>query len=474
MSNLDQFRHHVFLSYGWADIPNEGEGDRGWVKEFKHQLQLQLHGELGRQPRIFLDAENKPNGLEDLDAALRSSALFVTILTPASCREGSWCRWELDLFNQHSAGILPGYAQFRAVLARQVDKKEWLMPQLVPRDFMVRGFPLPASDLGNATTPAGQLVQDFARELKEALLAVDRQIAKTVFLAHTSAAYQSRVARLATETTKRGNIVIRGVLEPGEAQAAFLERTEGQLRRASLSVHILDSATDAVPAGWTDSVESLQLRAASDRFGKVKNRMITSQESLQAESLDEEAMVRAQVLKGTGFEYLETVLRESMQRQMAEAAQRSAPRPEPIPEPIVEPPDSRPGPSEEPLYVFVDCVQDDLGKIELLKPMMRVRNIRIRPPVFEGDEEERRQLRDEFLELCHGVAVYFGSRQELKALIACQSLRKVLRSMGREVPRCVIIDPDSQDRLETVFPDFDNYRASKVDEFSRRVREWRT
>jgi len=301
-------------------------------------------------------------------------------------------------------------------------------------------------------------------------VAIDRQIARTVFLGYTSGAYQPRIARLAAETAKRGNIVIRGVLEPGDDQPAFLARTEGHMRRAGLSVHLLDAAVENVPAGWTDSVQSLQLHAAAGRFGNAKNRIITSQESLQAGSLDDQAVMRAQVLKGTGFEYLETVLRESMQQQVSEAEQRAAPRPEPIPQP----PCPETETAEQPLYVFVDCVQDDLGKIESIKSVMRGRNIRIRPPVFEGDDEERRQLRDEFLELCHGVAVFFGSRQELKALIACQSLRKVLRSMGREVPRCVIVDPDTEDRLDTVFPDFNNYRASKMDEFSRRVREWKT
>lgn len=470
MSNLDQFRHHIFLSYGWADIPNEGEGDRGWVKEFKHQLQLQLHGELGRQPRIFLDAENRPNELKnDLDAAIRSSALFVTILTPASCRLDSWCRWELDRFTERSAGILPGHAQFRSVLARQVDKTEWLLPDLVPRDFSVRGFPLPASDLGNSATHAGQLVQDFARELKDALVAIDRQIAKTVFLGYSPEAQQPRITRLADEGAKRGNIALRGIVEPGETQDAFMARTEGQLRRAGLSVHLLDSTAGVVPAGWTNTVQELQLQAANARFGDAQNRIITFQESLQAGSVDQEVTQRAQVLKGTGFEYVINVLLESAQRQMAEAEQRAAPRPEPI----LPPPAPESALADPPRFVFVDCVPDDLGKIQSLKSVLRGRNIGIRPPVFDGDDEQRRQLRDEFLALCHGVAVFFGSRQELKALIACATLRNALRSMGREVPRCVIVDPDSEDRLETVFPDFENYRVSKVDDFSRRVREWR-
>jgi hypothetical protein len=235
-------------------------------------------------------------------------------------------------------------------------------------------------------------------------------------------------------------------------------------------VHLLDSSAGVVSPGWNGTVQDLELQAAAARFTKEQNRIITFQESLHAGNVGEEALLRAQVLKGTGFEYLETVLGESVQRQMAEAEQRAAPRPEPIPAPAA----AEETPAEQPRYVFVDCVPDDLAKVESIKSVMRGRNIRVRPPVFEGNDEERQQLRNEFLELCDGVAVYFGTRQELKALIACQSLRKVLRSMGREVPRCVIVDPDSEDRLETVFPDFDNYRASKVDDFSRRVREWRT
>ncbi len=276
---MDQFQYHLFLSYGWADIPNEGEGDRGWVKEFKRQLQLQLNGELGHDARIFLDAEKKPNELEaDLESAMQSSALFLIVLSPASCRKDSWCRREVDHFTRHSTGILPGLGQVLGVLARDVEKQDWPgpLPQIVPWDFTVDGFPAPEVDLRNAASLKGHLIQKLAREIKQRLIAIEGQISRTVFLAHTSSNYQSHIARLSKEVNLRGNFVIRGRYDPGEAQADLMKRAARELRRSGLSLHILDPAGDSLPERWSDSIEGLQISAAVERFGAVKNRDVDS------------------------------------------------------------------------------------------------------------------------------------------------------------------------------------------------------
>src|SRR5713226_5982097 len=71
MSDSEQFSHDLFLSYGWADIQNPDVGDRGWVGEFKRQLEIELTGILGRRARIFLDVEQGHNG--ELEPSLRTA-----------------------------------------------------------------------------------------------------------------------------------------------------------------------------------------------------------------------------------------------------------------------------------------------------------------------------------------------------------------------------------------------------------------
>jgi len=100
MGSLSQFRFDVFLSYGWAGIDNPEHGDRGWVGKLKAALALELSGNLGRGPRIFLDVEQPRSGHVPprLDDALSSSLLFLSVITPGAVREDSWCRWEIKRF----------------------------------------------------------------------------------------------------------------------------------------------------------------------------------------------------------------------------------------------------------------------------------------------------------------------------------------------------------------------------------------
>ena len=76
--------YDVFISYGWSGVPNQDDGDRGWVGTLQKVLEPQLASNLARRARIFLDVEQMQSGelsglLED---ALASSTLFLSILTP--------------------------------------------------------------------------------------------------------------------------------------------------------------------------------------------------------------------------------------------------------------------------------------------------------------------------------------------------------------------------------------------------------
>src|SRR5262245_13641867 len=174
--NLSHFSFDVFLSYGWAGIQGAEDGDRGWVAEFKHALEAQLSSELGRLARIHLDVE-QPNSGElpaNLRDAVAGSVLFLSVITPGSVREGSWCHQELDWFVTGAAEVLPNRRQLASLLLRDVRQDLWpaALRTVVPTSFLnegpVRG-PMPRSELSDAASGGGQTLQRLAIELARTL-----------------------------------------------------------------------------------------------------------------------------------------------------------------------------------------------------------------------------------------------------------------------------------------------------------------
>src|SRR5262245_58043833 len=187
--NLSHFSFDVFLSYGWAGIQGAEDGDRGWVAEFKHELESQLSSELGRHARIHLDVEQPNNGElpTNLRDAVTGSVAFLSVVTPGPSRKDSWCRQELEWFLNGAAEILPGRRQLSSILLRDVKQDLWpeALRSTVPTSFLngaaVRG-PVPRGDLSDASTPGGATAQRLAIELARELEQAEQRVAKSVLL----------------------------------------------------------------------------------------------------------------------------------------------------------------------------------------------------------------------------------------------------------------------------------------------------
>jgi len=111
---LDQYRHHAFINYAWADDqsfdtpggPDQRGGNGGWVSTFRDHYRKHLGREIGRVAegeRIWLDYEQ----LRGSDAitpgildALNNSALLIPILSKAWFAS-PWCRQEFTTFTAH-------------------------------------------------------------------------------------------------------------------------------------------------------------------------------------------------------------------------------------------------------------------------------------------------------------------------------------------------------------------------------------
>jgi hypothetical protein len=455
MSDLAHLSFDVFLSYGWAGIPDKADADRGWVAEFKRVFEGELSGELGRHARVHLDVEQSNNG--ELPANLRErvarSAMFLSVITKGSCRKGSWCHEELKWFLGDAPAVLPSRRQVFSLLLRDVEQDAWpesLRP-IVPTSFLIdeggTKRPFAESELGDSATDAGARLQTLAVQVARTLESIEKEIARTVVLAGAGEGVDSLMARLDIEITKRTGAVNRMGPEAGEDEATYVDRLSRALNGASLLVYLAGEGQPPTPAGWSRSIERVYMEAAVARFGPDSRQNIVWRAGSSSEAAD---WPSAQVLKDLGFEYLHTLLCQTLDTNVTAAAARVASRKEKM-----DPPPPLPSASQR--FVFVECVQSDLERLLPLQLDGRRHSVFVKFPLFQGDATRRRAADAEFLPRCEAAAVFFGSREDLDAYLACQELADTLSEHAVTIPCMVVLDPESDPlRQGFGFPGFQN------------------
>ncbi len=450
MPLLDQFKYDVFLSYGWAGLRDVEDGDRAWVATFKRELQAHLSGALGHAARIYLDVEDSQNGElpSRLQEAVTSSAIFLSVISNGSCRSDSWCRTELDIFDDADSLILQGRKQIFSVLLWNVPKQDWpaRLQAMTPVPFHNdRGGPVPRTHLTDTSEEPGDKLQTLAIGIAEVLRAIEERTRKAVFVGWTSQSLEPRATRLIREIEARGGFALRPHMRNDETATAFAARVERLVQNASIAVHLVPGTGGSPRDGWPDSIESIQIQATARRFGREHNRRIVWNEPVPGHSQAVAVRTEAQDLHGTGFEYVLDVITECVARYS------SAPVAAP---PVI-------GTTR---YVFVKCLQQDAARLTPMRQALEARGIHLRLPIFEGDERRRNEVNAELIQRSRGVAVYFGSLNDLEAYDACQTVLSTTQSSDPPVPKAVVLDPDTDPvRQGFWYPDFKSYSASSVE-----------
>ena len=104
-------KHHIFISYAWADDQPFDAGKHGWVSTFVDRLRKHLGRHLPREHRgdIWLDYE-RLRGSDSLSASIRGEVEASRILVPIVSRsylDSPWCREEREIFldfHEHGSG----------------------------------------------------------------------------------------------------------------------------------------------------------------------------------------------------------------------------------------------------------------------------------------------------------------------------------------------------------------------------------
>jgi hypothetical protein len=494
MADLSQFKYDVFLSYGWSGLVAD-VGDRLWVTALKNELQAQISAELGRQARIFFDVEQPQNGdlAANLDAAAAASAAFVSVITPGSCKKDSWCHRELDAFLTHGTTILPKGQSLFALRLRDVAIDQWPTPlqAVAPYEFLTKSLPrgpLPVQHIADTTTSCGANVQKLGIDLAAFLGAAAAEVERTVLFAAASPVFDERLKRLVVEIEARGGRAVRVSQGKDEDEQAFSDRLVRELRGARFSIHMLTSADPVVPAGWHEPIEYVQVRHAAARFAADPQGMIrwresgrtpdgaTSPPSAAPTSTGQAALTEGQMLEGTGFEYLHSLILDLFRRtrevsEARRAAHREVAEADKLGAAHRNNGNGRGVPAAPPRYVFLDCVHEDLYRLASTLKALRDAGFLVKVPLFQGDPEVRTKADREFLARCDEVAVFFGSRNDLQTYLACQSIANAIRERRLTIRRAVLLDPpDDPVRQCFLFPEFTNYPCMTPDAFVAALR----
>ena len=280
----------VFLSYSWAgNSDNPDLGEKGWVSRFQQALQSELTERMNRRATVFIDSQQRNHGYfaTQLRDAVRSSRVFLFVVTEWSCRPDSWCHREIQTFLD-SAKPIHGFTKpFTDRLAKVVLRPPVLNaepPALRPalaKDFGVRDASgswqrFDPDHLSHPGTPAAEALKLLADDLSALMQSMDASEAqelvppteqRTVFLGCGSPTTVDHRSWLREDFTRKGYSVIAHTPVVAESESEFRENTQSALQEADVAIFLIGDKEPRIP-NWEMAPGEWQLRRAAEGLGK--------------------------------------------------------------------------------------------------------------------------------------------------------------------------------------------------------------
>jgi hypothetical protein len=464
MSYVRNCESDLFISYAHIDDEPMFEGQRGWIEVFHRALEVRLRQLLGEEPDVWRDPSLRGNEyFEDtLKKKLLKTALLLSVVTPRYLKS-EWCRKEVEEFcrgAERTGGVrFQDKARLLKVVKTEVPRQEIPLPlqPLLGYEFYAldqakraREYRLPPNAADESYQACLDTLEDLAYDIKmtlEALRAVASPDAKVqpappervVYVAETISDLRPQADQLRRELRQRGFVVYPCEASP-ESGAQYREFVAGQLRQASLSVHLLGALYGATLEGESRSTVELQIEEAglAARTGALRRVLWLPEDLAPTEerqrrfvaTLQQDAANQPNTeLLATSLENLKTyLLRKLAETPRPQAAGKQA---------------------GTPLDVYLIHDQRDIQAVDPLRDYLMGLGYEVKPSYFDGDEKELREYHQESLVQCDAVIIYFGATNELWVQRKLFDLRKVF-GLGRERPflaKAVVVGaPEKQEK----------------------------
>jgi hypothetical protein len=450
----------LFISYSHVDDLPFGENESRWVSEFHRNLEIRVHTYVGRGVAIWRDRKLGGSDVfsEEIASRLRGAGILVSVVSP-SYLQSEWCHRELQTFveaAQLSGGITVGNKK-RLVKVTKTPVPRPDLPEILDsilgHDFYhvewgtdtVREFHLDPSP--EARRRYWAKLDDVAQEIKGIFDTIIKQqstspIASkpcaTIYLAATSSDLQNERDVLRRELQDRGHIILPDKPLPWSAER-FAEAVRSDLRRASLSIHLLGSHYGMVPEGETRSIVELQSDLASESDEPGFRRIFWLGPNLKIDEERQRAFVESLHLHSTRsdrFELLESSL-EELKTVVLDKLQEPPPQAEPARD------------KDAPVQIYLVCEQRDRAQVEQFRRYLVERGHEVILPLANGEPQQVRQDHHENLLLCDAILIYWGSADEFWLRSKVRDLARA-RGLGRTQPfaasAVLVADPQSAEK----------------------------
>jgi hypothetical protein len=492
---IKDFEGDAFISYAHLDNVGLVEGRKGWVANLHRALEVRVAQLLGKEARIWWDAELQGNDVFAITLVdqLKRVAALIAVITPRYVRS-DWGRRELSEFckvAEEQGGLrVEDKARIFKVLKTPVplDQQPPELQSLLGYEFFKVD---PASgkvrELDQVFGPEAERdfwlkLDDLANDLCLLIKMLEPEPGPgaradpsrgTVYVALTTTELNDEREALVRDLEQHGYAVLPNRSLPLSAPEVE-EHVRSDLSRCRMSIHLVGATCSLVPEGGDDPLQEIQNELALERAKQgsfvhlvwIAPHLNVSDERqrrfLERLRSDERCPKGTDLLE-TSFEDLRTVIDLRLQQQEKTSTATRTP-------PCA-------GAAMPQLYLLYDSRDSSAvtAWTDVLFPSFEVIH-----PVFEGSETDLREYHAENLRCCDAVLIFYGAGNELWLRGKLREIQKSPgygRTKALPVVGIALIAPRTpeKERFRThealVIPQWDGPAADALQELANRVKQ---
>ncbi len=440
MSVTSLLEKDIFISYAHLDNAALTEDEKGWVSVFDNALKTRIAQLIGRKADIWRDEKLHGNDIfgDEIVDQFPKLKVFISIVSPRYLKS-EWCRKELQQFQKaanKTGGVRLGNksrifkviktpvpreaypAEISTVLGYDffhVDEtgrfREFVLEKGSPTyQLFIDRFEDVAQDICQLIKRLDALTE-LPTEKGPGAAGVDRE--KTVYLAATTTDLNTERDNIRRDLQMRGYTVLPDQELPVDVH--FRKTVKDYLARSSLSIHLIGAKYGWVPEEEQRSVVELQhefSRAASlQRLIWMPSFDMSAEDQRQQHVLNElkdhtVGDKNTELLSGS-LEDFKTVVIDALERQKA-----SSDRPTSADE------------STDTIRIYLMFDISDRETVSVIDDYLYDQKFEILRPIFEGEEQDIRQVHQDNLKFCDSVFIYCNKASEAWLNFKMNDIRK--------------------------------------------------